>query len=599
MDSAVKNLLNSLNVYNEDDYEKIWSVYEWVTSNITYDYTSYSDTARNDHKYTPYAGLILRTCVCQGYGGLVYRLLSELGVGVRYMRGYGTDEQGNYVTTGENNHGWNIVKLDGKYYHVDATWDASSPATDYYHYFLKSDADMEKHVRRDTYNTSEFNSQFPVSSTSYEIPFEVKEEPHDLYLLEGESFTMRVHHRGDDVLHFWMVKSPTASGFTYLKNSDNSYVYTNEFTRTATSSMNGTQYLASFQKDGQAFQDSQIATIYVGKTYRLKEFRWGGSHSCYAVFEDTSGNITEKKCNVNSSSLDDYLLLTATVTAPDGVTYTTKTIEPYYSCVKSVQNSIHGVELNLVLNSGNTKINIYKKQADGSYACIGSSRKTFIDKDVVRGQEYIYQFMPYYEEAGIEALSIDYERITYYPFGDATPDLGNTTYKAIYWAYDNGIVKGMDDYAYGPQLPCTRAQLCVMLWRLKGKPSVNTGNNPFSDVSTSLGNTTYKAILWAYQQGIVKGSDGRFDPNGTTTRANMAVMLWRLAGKPAVSTIGNPFADVSTDLGNTTYKAILWAYSVGLTKGTDSTHFSPGNSCTRAQLAVFLYRMNNLYRYIK
>ncbi len=104
VDSAVKNLLNSLNVYNEDDYEKIWSVYEWVTSNITYDYTSYSDTARNDQKYTPYAGLILRTCVCQGYGGLVYRLLSELGVGVRYMRGYATDADGNYVTTGEDNH---------------------------------------------------------------------------------------------------------------------------------------------------------------------------------------------------------------------------------------------------------------------------------------------------------------------------------------------------------------------------------------------------------------------------------------------------------------------------------------------------------------
>ena len=185
------------------------------------------------------------------------------------------------------------------------------------------------------------------------------------------------------------------------------------------------------------------------------------------------------------------------------------------------------------------------------------------------------------------------------PFSDVTKDLGNTTYKAILWAYETGIVKGTSDTTYSPTDHCTRAQLCVMLWRLKGKPAVDVTDNPFPDVSAELGNTTYKAILWAYKQGIVKGNpDGTFNPSGDTTRANMAVMLWRTAGKPTVSAEENPFEDVSQSLGNTTYKSILWAYSVGLTKGTDSTHFSPGDACTRAQLAVFLYRLNRLYHYI-
>ena len=185
------------------------------------------------------------------------------------------------------------------------------------------------------------------------------------------------------------------------------------------------------------------------------------------------------------------------------------------------------------------------------------------------------------------------------PFTDVVPELGNTTYKAILWAYETGIVKGTSDTTYSPKDHCTRAQLCVMLWRLKGKPAVNVTDNPFPDVTKELGNTTYKAILWAYQQGIVKGNaDGTFNPSGDTTRANMAVMLWRTAGKPTVSAEENPFDDVSKSLGNTTYKSILWAYDVGLTKGTDKTHFSPNDPCTRAQLAVFLYRLNHLYHYI-
>ncbi len=185
------------------------------------------------------------------------------------------------------------------------------------------------------------------------------------------------------------------------------------------------------------------------------------------------------------------------------------------------------------------------------------------------------------------------------PFIDVSEDLGGTTYKAILWAYENGIIKGTSADTYSPSDHCTRAQLCVMLWRLKGKPAVNVSDNPFPDVTKELGNTTYKAILWAYQQGIVKGNaDGTFNPSGDTTRANMAVMLWRTAGKPTVSATTNPFEDVSKSLGNTTYKSILWAYDVKLTKGTDKTHFSPNDPCTRAQLAVFLYRLNNLFHYL-
>ena len=256
---------------------------------------------------------------------------------------------------------------------------------------------------------------------------------------------------------------------------------------------------------------------------------------------------------------------------------------------------------------------VYRKEGNGNYSLIASPTTTdYTDSNIINGRTYTYKvrayskwyidymedghWSRYSEEKSIVAQADTPEN----PFTDVQESIGKTTYKAILWAYENGIVKGTSATTYSPEADCTRAQLCVMLWRLKGKPAVTVTDNPFSDVGTSLGNTTYKSILWAYDQGIVKGSEpGKFNPGGSTTRAQMAVMLWRLAGKPAPGITESPFVDVVPSIGNTTYKAILWAYKNGITKGTDSTHFSPNSECTRAQLAVFLYRLNNLYGYIK
>ena len=74
--------------------------------------------------FTAYGALIDRTCVCQGYAALLYRLLLELGVDNRVLTGTGNG----------GGHAWNIVELDDVYYNVDPTWDAGRTE---YDYFLK------------------------------------------------------------------------------------------------------------------------------------------------------------------------------------------------------------------------------------------------------------------------------------------------------------------------------------------------------------------------------------------------------------------------------------------------------------------------------
>ena len=98
----------------------------------------------------------------------------------------------------------------------------------------------------------------------------------------------------------------------------------------------------------------------------------------------------------------------------------------------------------------------------------------------------------------------------------------------------------------------------------------------------------FKAILWAVNEGITGGySDGTFRPNNTCTRGQIATFLYRAAGEPAVKSMANPFPDVSA---GPFYKAILWAVENGVTGGFADGTFRPNNTCTRGQVVTFMYR---------
>ena len=112
-------------------------------------------------------------------------------------------------------------------------------------------------------------------------------------------------------------------------------------------------------------------------------------------------------------------------------------------------------------------------------------------------------------------------------------------------------------------------------------------NNPFTDVSEDA--YYFNAVLWAVDKSITNGtSDTTFSPDDSCTRAQMATFLWRAAGSPDPVGSTNPFTDVSADAYYA--KAVQWAVEQGITVGTSATTFSPDADCTRAQMATFLWR---------
>ena len=171
------------------------------------------------------------------------------------------------------------------------------------------------------------------------------------------------------------------------------------------------------------------------------------------------------------------------------------------------------------------------------------------------------------------------------PFTDV-PD-GAYYHDAVIWAAGEKITGGTTPTTFAPFLNCSRGQVVTFLWRSMGSPEPAGKENPFTDVSPDA--YYYKAVLWAVEQGITKGTgDTTFSPDKTVTRAQFVTFLWRLANSPAPKKASG-FTDV-TDPGAYYYNAVLWAAEQNITTGTTSTTFSPSGICSRGQVVTFLYR---------
>lgn len=174
-------------------------------------------------------------------------------------------------------------------------------------------------------------------------------------------------------------------------------------------------------------------------------------------------------------------------------------------------------------------------------------------------------------------------------FVEPFTDVPTTEYyaQAVAWAVENRITSGVAADKFGPKQGCTRAQIVSFLWRMAGSPEPETIENPFKDVHSQ--NYYYKAVLWAVEKGITTGTSAtKFSPNDTCTRGQIVTFLWRAEGEPNPAKNTNPFKDVKS--GDYFYTAVLWAVGKGVTTGTDAKHFSPSDTCTRAQVVTFLYR---------
>jgi len=114
------------------------------------------------------------------------------------------------------------------------------------------------------------------------------------------------------------------------------------------------------------------------------------------------------------------------------------------------------------------------------------------------------------------------------PFTDVHPD--DWFFEDVLFVYEKGLMPGTGETTFSPHDPVSRAQVAVLLYRMEGSPEV-TGDSPFSDVKQD-GDTEgyYDAVIWVQQNGILTGyGNGTFRPDQSITREQLAVILYNYA----------------------------------------------------------------------
>lgn len=126
-------------------------------------------------------------------------------------------------------------------------------------------------------------------------------------------------------------------------------------------------------------------------------------------------------------------------------------------------------------------------------------------------------------------------------------------------------------------------------WKKREPDEPDAVKNPFADVNA--GDWFYRDVLFSYEKGLMSGMDAAaFAPYANTTRAQIAVIFYRMEGSPAVEG-ENSFTDVVRGSGTAWfYDAVTWAQQNGIMGGYDNSSFAPNDPITREQLAAIFYR---------
>ena len=163
---------------------------------------------------------------------------------------------------------------------------------------------------------------------------------------------------------------------------------------------------------------------------------------------------------------------------------------------------------------------------------------------------------------------------------------------AVEWAVENGIMNGVGGGRFDPDGTTTRAMVVTMLWRLEGEPEASRAAG-FADVPADTWYT--EAVAWAAENGIVPGYDAdTFGPDDPVTREQLATILYRYAKDKGYGFTGfwsfRLDFDDADEVSDWAYEAMCWMVMEGVIQGMGNNKLAPKSNATRAQVAAMLMR---------
>ena len=159
------------------------------------------------------------------------------------------------------------------------------------------------------------------------------------------------------------------------------------------------------------------------------------------------------------------------------------------------------------------------------------------------------------------------------PFTDVQPQ--DWFYDNVDYVWKHYLMSGVTETQFSPNVTTSRAMIWTILARMNNVKANGTGSLWYE-----------KGLLWAKERGVTDGTD----PMGDITREQLATMLWRNAGRPAPGAAADlsRFSDSGT-VSEYAQTAVRWAASVGILNGSDG-RIDPQGTATRAQVAAMVAR---------
>ena len=239
-----------------------------------------------------------------------------------------------------------------------------------------------------------------------------------------------------------------------------------------------------------------------------------------------------------------------------------------------------------VANPVDLEAGTYKVEVSADNCAVFTSDITITADTATHTQTIAMTYLPSDYTMFIGAIAAFLKEVETSPFSDVSTSA--YYYKAVKWAQEKGITGGIGNGLFGPNQPCTRAQIVTFLWRAAGSPVVNYAMN-MSDVPE--GSYYAEAVRWALSEGIATGTtENTFSPDSECTRAQAVAFLFRYAASEAVTLqeLVSGFSDADSVPGYA-LPAMNWALAEEIVQGNGSK-LMPNDSCTRAQIVTFLFR---------
>ena len=239
-----------------------------------------------------------------------------------------------------------------------------------------------------------------------------------------------------------------------------------------------------------------------------------------------------------------------------------------------------------VANPVDLEAGTYTVEVNADNCEVFNSNITITADTATHTQTIAMTYLPSDYTKFIEAIAAFVTKVETSPFSDVSTSA--YYYEAVKWAQEKGITGGIGNGLFGPNQPCTRAQIVTFLWRAAGSPVVNYAMN-MSDVPE--GSYYAEAVRWALSEGIATGTTGNtFSPDSECTRAQAVAFLFRYAASEAVTLqeLVSGFSDADSVPGYA-LPAMNWALAEEIVQSNGSK-LMPNDSCTRAQIVTFLFR---------